>query len=289
MQPDETTTRLDRFLQQKLSSLSRTEVHHLIRTRQARVNGRYSDKGQRLEMGQEVTAEVATHLSSNPSLQLPILYEDDSCLVLSKPCGLPTVARHLSDTRTVANYLVAITSESDLAAEHPREAGLVHRLDTETSGLLVAAKNKIAYQSLRKQFRHRSIYKEYRAVVLGRFGWEGTFAFNLAPSGKKGRRMKLVCLPNGKEAVSHYKVIAKEEERSALRIIIKTGVRHQIRAHLSFLGFPISGDRLYGESGSSAPRLCLHAHVIEFRQPTTGRSIRITDPLPDDFPTTASG
>ncbi len=281
--------RLDRFLQQKISSLSRTEVHHIIRTRRARVNGQYSDKGHRLQTGQEVTAEVVTHLSANPSLQIPILYDDDSCLVLSKPCGLPAVARYLSDTRTVANYLAAITPESDLAAEHPREVGLVHRLDTETSGLLVAAKNKNAYQSLREQFRHQSVYKEYRAVVPGQFRWEGTFAFNLAPCGRKGRRMKLVSLPNGKEAVSHYKVIANEEERSALRIIIRTGVRHQIRAHLSFLGFPISGDKLYGESESSAPRLCLHAHVIEFIQPTTGRRIRITDPLPYDFPTTTSG
>jgi 23S rRNA pseudouridine1911/1915/1917 synthase len=277
--------RLDAFLARHLSMFSRRERAALIASRHVQVNGRSAAKGDFLRSHDQVKARVATELIPSPSLPVGVLYADASIVVINKPAGIASVALRHTDTQTVANFLTAHFPDTGTASSRQLEAGLVHRLDTDTSGILVAARTPEAYTVLRKQFRQRLVGKDYLALVEGQLTAAGCIVLPLAPTEHHRPRMRVVAPGHGQEAITEYTPVEHFTRHTLVRLSIKTGVRHQIRAHLAALNHPIVGDRLYGVADALAPRLCLHAETLTFRHPLTGESVSYTSIMPEDFST----
>ncbi len=279
----EETLRLDTFLTHRLPSPSRREIAELVASGRARLNGHPGKKGTRVRQGDIITAPSVPALAPNPDLPIAVIYVDDAVVVLEKAGGIPSIALRHTETDTVANFLVASFPETLTVGPRSLECGLIHRLDTATSGLLLAARTPAAYTSLREQFNSRTVEKQYVAVVEGCLRTSGQVMSCLAPSGPRGQRMRVVPTgQQGQEAHTAYVPIATSPSRTLVRLAITTGVRHQIRVHLAALGHPIVGDTHYG-SPSGAPRLYLHAEALAFTSPATGQRVRCTSPLPQDF------
>lgn len=274
--------RLDRFLVSRLPFCSRRELDESIARREILVNGRSARKGRLIQAGDRVTAHIHTRLEPAPTLAVPVLSEDPTYLALDKPAGVPSVAVRLSDTQTVANYLAAAFPECLGVESTGRDAGIVHRLDTATSGVLLAARTAAVYAVLRAQFSRGAVYKEYLVVAEGKCGVRGRVRFDLAPHGRRHHLMRVVSPGQGTAAITDYRPLRVEANRTLLRVVIETGVRHQIRAHLASLGHPVWGDTLYG-SRVESDRVLLHASVLGFDHPVTGRRTRVCSPPPPTF------
>ncbi len=280
----EEALRLDTFLAHRLPSLSRREVTELVASGRVWLNGRPSKKGTRVRQGDIITALSVPALAPNPDLPITVMYVDSAVVVLDKAAEIPSVALRHAETHTVANFLVARFPETLTVSTRPLECGLLQRLDTATSGLLLAARTLDAYTSLREQFHSRTVEKHYVAVVEGCLRTSGHVTSYLAPSGPRGQFMREA--PTGQEACTAYVPIAMSQNRTLVRLTITTGVRHQIRVHLTALGHSIVGDTHYG-SPSGAPRLYLHAEALTFTSPATRQRVRCTSPIPQDFFTVA--
>jgi 23S rRNA pseudouridine1911/1915/1917 synthase len=215
-------------------------------------------------------------------LPIPILYADDAIVVVNKPSGIPSVALRHDEIDTVANFLLAQFPDTAAASPRALEAGIVHRLDTATSGVLLAARTDQAYRALRDQFSKRTVEKQYLAVVHGQLQQSGERRSFLRPSGARGQRMKETTARDEQEAQTSYAPISQFFHHTLIRVTIPTGVRHQIRVHLAALGHPIVGDSLYGAL-QDTERLCLHAEVLAFLHPQTNTRVHFTCPLPEDF------
>ena len=171
----------------------------------------------------------------------------------------------------MANFLLVRFPETATASPHSLEAGIVHRLDTSTSGLLLAARTPYVYGALREQFASHAIDKRYLALVEGRLRVKGQRVSVLVPEGRHRQRMKETTSGPGQEARTFYTPVEQLPRHTLVRLTITTGVRHQIRVHLAALGHPIVGDALYG-STQRAARLCLHAETLTFTHPLTGQA-----------------
>jgi len=277
--------RLDAFLASCLSHLSRRTIQELIDTGQVLISGRKGKKGWRLIAGEEVfiLQPPAPYLQPNPSLPVRLLYTDEDLVILDKPAGTPSHALRYTETNTAANFLVAHFPELAQVGKSPLEAGLAHRLDTATSGLLVATRNTHAYAFLRKQFTQHKVYKEYLTLVEGRVAQAGNITLSLTSSGRHGSRVFPASPRWGEETMTHYTPLKTFSDFTLLRVTISTGVRHQIRAHLATIGHPIVGDTLYGKPTIPFPRLFLHASVLELTHPRSGQKASFKSPLPAEL------
>jgi 23S rRNA pseudouridine1911/1915/1917 synthase len=287
--PDVGPQRLDVFLARRLPGASRDRVRDLIASGGVRVNGRRLPKGAPLRAGDVVRVAdwsdpASAALTPIAALAIPILYEDADVLALNKPAGMPSHALRADETNTVANFLLARFPElRELAravGKDDREPGLVHRLDTDTSGVLLVARTPPAYQDLRRQFAQRLVRKEYVALVDGIVAAPGVIDTSIAHDRRHRHRMQS-SRSRGRPALTRYRPLRALRTRTLLAVEIPTGVMHQIRVHLALVGHPVAGDRVYG--GSPAPRHLLHAERITFAHPTDGRMVRVQSPLPPDF------
>ena len=226
--------------------------------------------------------------AAQPDLAVSLLYADEVMIAVDKPAGMPTVALHADDRDTVANYLYGRYAELRGVGGPAFEAGLVHRLDTATSGVLVAARSEAAWQSLRAQFRARRVGKLYLAVVAGVVARRGVVD---APIAQRRHRMSVSARSDrarvqGRPALTRYRPLRRGRAATLLGVQIPTGVRHQIRAHLAAIGHPVLGDQLYGEAAAGmAPRLLLHAARLSVAHPTSGVRVIVRSRLPVDFQT----
>ncbi|MBI3250053.1 MAG: RluA family pseudouridine synthase [Deltaproteobacteria bacterium] len=280
---EEEGLRLDAFLSHHLSGFSRRERVELVRQDRVRVNGRSSVKGAIVRSQDIVTAALTPALAPNPTLPVSLLHVASEFVILDKPEGMPSVALRHSETRTVANFLLAHFPEMAQIGPRRLEVGLLHRLDTNTSGIMVAARTLSAYVGLQAQFRQRTVTKNYLAIVEGNLGRKGRVALPLTPTGPHGHHMRPDKTGQGQDAITLYAPVEYFSRHTLVRLSIVTGVRHQIRAHLAALGHPIVGDVAYGAGGETAPRLCLHAETLEFSHPTTGKRMRCTSPVPENL------
>lgn len=283
--------RLDRFLAEHAGPLSRRRAMAIISAGAVRVNGAPGRKGAILHAGDVV--EVAADALDEPALEpetglaLPILYEDTALIAVDKPSGCPSVARRATDRGTVANFLLGYAPETAAAGRTPLEAGLVHRLDTDTSGVLLAARTPDAWSAVREQFRTRAVEKRYLAWVQGRVGEPGARREPIAHHPRTPRLMVACADPTraarlrARPALTHYRPVRVTRTATLLEIGIVTGVRHQIRVHLAAAGHPVWGDPLYGSQ--PAARLMLHAAGLRLRHPTTGEPLMIESAPPRDF------
>lgn len=286
--------RLDGFLRQCLPHLSRQEVHRAIAEDFFLLNGRVARKGDRLNGGDRLCfVGPADLLSDAPpparQLEIPIIYEDDSLLAVDKPAGVATHGFSGRARATLANFLAAQRPGLLNIGKSRWEPGLVHRLDIETSGVVLVAKTQAVFDRLREQFRRREIRKTYLALVWGQPIERGTIELALAHD--RGDRRRMVAVQHRERsagrrvwrAITRYRVIATASGMSLLEVEMETGVTHQIRVHLSSNGYPIVGDTLYGADYPERfglARHCLHASSLTLRHPASGQLLCVDAQLP---------
>ena len=244
--------------------------------------------GHRVVAGAEVTGQVTVEEPAPPGpeeIPLQIRYSDERVLVVSKPAGLVVHPAGGHRSGTLVNALLALGG--GLSRPGGDRPGIVHRLDKDTSGLLLVARDDAAHEALTQALRDRSIHRHYLALVRGEPpARSGTVE---APVGRHPRRRRVMAVvAEGRPAVSHYRVLAAEAGAALLAVALETGRTHQIRVHLSHIGHPVLGDRAYGGASELADRLgldrpWLHAHRLEFPHPDDARTISVTDPLPTDL------
>jgi 23S rRNA pseudouridine1911/1915/1917 synthase len=288
--------RLDSFARQCLPQLSRREIETAVGARLFLINGKVGRKGDRLCAGAVLVfigpkQWLAEHPLPDSHFDISILYEDPSVLLVNKPAGVATHGFSGRDTDTLANFLLAKRPNLVNVGKSRWEPGLVHRLDRETSGLVLIAKTESAFEQLRAQFRRRQIQKIYRALVWGVAPCQGVIDFPLAHARDK-RRMRVVRQLRQKStqrawtAVTRYRRLGQSQNLSWLELEMTTGVTHQIRVHLAAVGHPIVGDSLYGAHATETfglRRHFLHASGLEFRHPDDGRIIRLEAELPSEL------
>jgi 23S rRNA pseudouridine1911/1915/1917 synthase len=286
--------RLDRFLAER-TGLSRAEVQRLIRAGLVRVGGRTAKPSYLLKPGEYVEFEPSTARLglSQPqpqpeALPLRIIYEDEDLIVVDKPAGLVT---HPAPGHLQGTLLNALLHHCQLAETgDPLRPGIVHRLDRETSGALVAAKTRVAYQSLVEQFKRGEVGKSYLALVHGAIEEdEGLIELPLRRASL--RREEIAVDAAGKGAITEFFVLGRfpAAGKTLVEARPRTGRTHQLRVHFRYIGHPIVGDRKYGRKGDPAPRMMLHAWRLSLWHPRTGRRLEFTAPPPEEFHPWLSG
>ncbi len=276
--------RIDRLVGARLS-LSRATLKDLFERHAVRVNGRWAKKGDTLEPGQVVEVdheEVPRGVQADASLGLTVLYEDAALVFVDKPAKVPCHPLKPNESGTVANALVARYPELATVGEDPREGGLCHRLDVETSGVLLAARTREAHQAMRAAFgREGEIDKRYLALVSGPLSDEGVIELALAHAGD---HVRPATSAEGRPARSEFKVLARRGPFALVEVHLVTGVLHQVRAHLAAIGAPIVGDALYdGPPEEGLSRFFLHAASLEVTHPETNRRLSVRSPLPAEL------
>ncbi len=283
---EEDGLRLDRFLADVLEELSRSQIQRLLEEGAVRRDGRPVRKSDRTAAGTRYEVEVPPpkELGILPeNIPLDVAYEDGDVIVINKPKGLVVhpAAGHWSGT--LVNALLYHCKDLSGIGGTLRP-GIVHRIDKDTSGLLIAAKNDFAHQALAAQLKDHSLARTYEAIVCGSVREDrGTVS---APIGRSpADRKKMAVVPDGREAVTHWEVVGRYRGYTHLRLRLETGRTHQIRVHMAWRSHPILGDTVYGhkkpELGQSSQ--CLHARALTFRHPRTGEPVTVTCPLPDYF------
>lgn len=283
--------RLDAFLAVNVPQCSRRTAQRVIAAGDVRVNGRRARKAHRVAAGDAVelpdTLYESSQLQANPQLDVPVLYEDVVLVAIDKPAGMPSHALRAEESDTAANFLLARYPELSGVAATDREAGIVHRLDTDTSGVLLAARTVAAYRALRQQFSAHQVGKEYEAIVHDDVAARGVVRSPIAHDRHNRRKMRVCAgsVAGSRQAVTHYRPLERFGAYTLLAVEIPTGVTHQIRVHLASLGYPVVGDRLYGgqRCAHDPPRHLLHARRLHVVHPLTRQRLTIECPPPADF------
>ena len=280
--------RVDKILSFVIDNCSRSFVQGLFDKGLVTCNGRAVSKSFRPSCGDEIVFAVPEPVDLNikkENIPLDIVYEDDSLLVVNKPRGMVVHPAPGNYEGTLVNALLWHCGDSLSGINGKIRPGIVHRIDKDTSGLLLVAKTDEAHVSLSEQIKAHSLDREYNAVVHGRLKEsEGVVD---APIGRSSADRKKMCVTdkNSKDAVTHYEVIEEFPGFSLVRCILETGRTHQIRVHMAYLGHPVAGDPVYGPGGKPALEggQCLHAAVLGFTHPVTGERIKLSAPLPPYF------
>ena len=283
----EAGARLDRWLAESLPDLSRSRIQHLIAGQHVTVNGAATKASHRLHGGETIEIDVPSlppdDLVPEP-IALTVLHEDDHVLVIDKPAGMVVHPGAGNATGTLAAAALA-HAPAIAGVGGPRRPGIVHRLDKDTSGVLVMAKTRAAYEGLTAQLVERSVTRRYVAVVHGRVGL--TAGVVDAPMGRDpSHRQRMAVRPagKGKRAVTHYRVVERFPHFTYLELRLETGRTHQIRVHMASLGHPVVGDRTYGRSHGKQPiaseGLALHAVTLAFLHPISQKRLEFTAAFP---------
>ncbi len=295
--------RLDRFLARRLAGFSRSRLKNLIEAGHVSAGGAtLSDPSHRVKPGRTYVLSLPAVVSAKPegqAIDLPIVYEDADLIVVDKPAGLVVHPAPGNPDRTLVNALIAHCGDSLSGIGGEKRPGIVHRLDKDTSGLIVAAKNDLAHRALAADFAARRIERTYRAVVWGiPVPREGEIAGAIGRHPVDRKRMAVV-KRGGKPALTRYRVIrALGPGASLIECQLATGRTHQIRVHLAAAGYPLLGDPVYGrETAERRSRLsaacrralagfgrqALHARTLGFLHPRRGEQLRFESPLPPDI------
>ncbi len=280
--------RVDTFLAQTVEGLSRSAAAKLLEEEQVLCNGKPLKKRDTLQAGDVLTVsrpdpEPSSALPEN--IPLDVVFEDDDVIVINKPVGMVVHPAPGHPTGTLVNALLYHCGDSLSGVGGALRPGIVHRIDRDTSGLLIVAKNDTAHAALSAQLQDHSLYREYETVIIGGFREEaGTID---APIGRHRTDRKRMAIDpqHGRSAVTHWQVIARYGGYTHLRCRLETGRTHQIRVHLASVGHPVLGDLVYGGK-KPYPGLvgqCLHAKCLSFQHPRTGEMLRLECPLPPYF------
>ena len=281
---DEAGERLDTFLAQRCPDLSRSRIQALTAEGCVTVDGAPAKPAARLREGQTVSLVVPPPVPSSlvpQAMDLHVVHEDSDLLVIDKPAGLVTHPAPGHPDHTLANAVLAHCPDLEGVGGEIRP-GLVHRLDKDTSGLIVVAKNDTAQAGLSAQFKDRTVSKAYLAAVTGHPDPER--AIIDAPIGRHPRsRTRMAVVSTGRGAVTEYDVLRHLRGYSLVEARPRTGRTHQIRVHLASVGHPVAGDATYGRPAPGLDRHFLHAHRLAFDHPRTGHRLELESPLPKDL------
>ena len=281
---DRQGARLDKYVVEKCPELSRAQAQKLIGSGYITVNDRVAKAGLKLNIGDRLTI---TKLPTPPSplspeaIPLNIIYEDDDLLVIDKPAGLTVHPAPGHPSHTLLNAILSYFPHLADIGDSLRP-GIVHRLDKDTSGVMLVAKNSLAQANLIAQFKARSVVKAYRVLVKGRLTPErGVIE---APIGRDPRnRKRMAVVAEGREARTEYQVVKYIGDYTLLEVKPETGRTHQIRVHLSAIGYPVIGDAVYGVKSPHLSRQFIHARYLGFKLPSTGESVEFESDLPPDL------
>jgi len=282
----ENGTRLDVFVSSTLD-ISRSRAAKLMEEGNVTVNGVSLSKNTKLKIGDEVTVIIPEPESYdvNPeNIPLDIVFEDDDLLVVNKPKGMVVHPAAGNYSGTLVNALMYHCADSLSGINGVMRPGIVHRIDKNTSGLLIVAKNDYSHLRLAGQIKEHSFTREYEAVVYGKFKNEsGTVDAPIARHPKERKQMAIVA--SGRNAVTHYRVIEDLKDFTHLRLKLETGRTHQIRVHMAHIGHPVAGDDVYGPKKviTSLSGQCLHAKKIGFVHPRTNEYVEFDSDLPEYF------
>ena len=280
--------RIDKFLSILVENASRNAIQKLIENEKVLVNGVKVNKKYKVSTGDEITmlpSELKPLDAEPENIPLDIVFEDEHLLVVNKPRGMVVHPAPGNYSGTLVNALLYHCKDSLSGINGVLRPGIVHRIDKDTSGLLIVAKTDVAHIGLAQQIKEHSFTREYNAVIVGHLkDGEGTVN---APIGRnpKDRKKMCVTMNNSKNAVTHYKTIEDYEGYSHILLKLETGRTHQIRVHMAHLGHAVAGDSVYGNDKKSAylNGQCLHAIKIGFIHPVTEEYLEFTSELPDYF------
>lgn len=281
--------RVDKYLSVIFPDSSRAALQKAVEAGNALINGKPVAKNYRLRAGDRLSFSplAVRPLDVTPeNIPLDIAYEDNDLLVVNKPKGMVVHPAPCNYDGTLVNALLYHCPDSLSGINGVLRPGIVHRIDKDTSGLLIVAKNDFAHRALASQIAEHSFKREYRAIVTGHLKEDsGTV---IAPIGRNpnDRKKMAVTDKNSKNAVTHYETIEKYVGYSYLKLRLETGRTHQIRVHMAYLGHPLAGDTVYGHPPKNELSLggqCLHAGLIGFVHPRTNEYMEFQSPLPDYF------
>jgi 23S rRNA pseudouridine1911/1915/1917 synthase len=283
--------RFDRAVAQA-AGISRQRAMELLAQGKVRVGHRRPKKGERVEPGMKLTIELPASEAPVPQPELPlkVLHEDALLIALDKPPGLSMHPLEANELGTIANAVLARYPDVTGASTEERCPGLIHRLDRETSGVVLWARKREAFEAIRAQFAAKTVEKRYYALVEGFVEGAGELNVPLAHDPDDARKMLAAPYPaeaeklKARPATTRYTVLAQGDNATLVEVEIPTGVMHQIRAHFGFVGYPVAGDTLYGGHAiGDGARHLLHAASIQFDHPDGSGPKRIVSPLPPDF------
>ncbi len=280
--------RIDKFISEADEELTRSGAVKLIEEENVTVNGIVPNKNLRLKEGDRIVIALPEPVlpdAKPENIPLDIVYEDDDLLVVNKPRGMVVHPAAGNPDGTLVNALLFHCGESLSGINGVLRPGIVHRIDKDTSGLLIVAKNDFSHRLLAEQIKEHSFTRKYQAVVVGSLK-DDSGTIN-APIGRHptDRKKMTVTLKNSREAVTHYKVIERYTGYTHVELTLETGRTHQIRVHMAHIGHPVAGDPVYGGKKylASLGGQCLHAYYISFVHPKTGEILTFSSELPDYF------
>lgn len=288
IETDDVNKRVDVFLNEEMEDVSRSALQKNIEKGNITVNGEKISKNYKLRLGDIVEAELPPpeNIDIVPEdISLDIMYEDNDLIVINKPQNMVVHPAPGHYTGTLVNALMFHCGDNLSGINGVLRPGIVHRIDKDTSGVLVIAKSDLAHKGLSEQLAEHSMKRVYNAIVYNSFSEEsGTVDRNIDRS-KNDRKKMAVVMQGGRNAVTHYKVIEKLGKYTWVELQLETGRTHQIRVHMSYIGHPLLGDPVYG------PKKCpfnlngqvLHAKVLGFIHPRTGEYMEFNSELPDYF------
>ena len=284
---EEENTRIDSYLSRKNEDISRVAIQRLIEEEKILVNGKKVKPSYKIEekdiitLDEQPPKEISLKAQEIP---IEIIYEDKDIIVVNKPKGMVVHPANGNPDGTLVNCLMAICKESLSGIGGEIRPGIVHRLDKDTSGIIIVAKNDKAHINMSEQIKNHEVQKTYLALVKG-IVKENEATINM-PIGRSTKdRKKMAVTKNGREAITHFKVLKRYNNYTLLQVQIETGRTHQIRVHLSEIGYPIVGDTTYsnGKNKWNIKGQCLHAKSLKFKHPITGKEMFLEARMPSYF------
>ncbi len=284
----ESGARLDKWLSDQLDGLSRAYIQKLIDDGAVLLNSKPGKASSRLNASDRIELEIPESITPDiapEDIPLDIVYEDDDVIVVNKPKGMVVHPAAGHYTGTLVNALMYHCGSSLSGINGISRPGIVHRIDKDTTGLIIACKNDRAHMRISEQLKAHTITRRYRAIVNGILkDDEGTITGNIARH-KTDRKRMAVTAEGGREAVTHYRVLERFRKHTYVECRLETGRTHQIRVHMAYIGHPLLGDTVYGSSRDEGKLSgqCLHAMVLGFVHPATGKYLEFCAPLPEYF------
>lgn len=284
---ENTGARLDAYIAENINNLSRTMVKKLVEDGNISVNGKVQKVSYKVQENDEIIVNEpeAKELDIKAEdIPVDVVYEDKDIIVVNKPKGLVVHPANGNWDGTLVNAIMAICKDSLSGIGGEIRPGIVHRLDKDTSGLLIIAKNDEAHLNMSNQIKDRQVKKIYYALVRGVVP-ENEATINM-PIGRSTKdRKKMAVTKSGKEAITHFKVLERFNKYTLLEVKIDTGRTHQIRVHLSEIGHPVVGDEVYsnGKNEFGVKGQLLHAKSLDFKHPITGKEMHLETELPEEF------
>ena len=276
--------RLDVYLAGREPELTRSQLKRLVDEGHVLLNGSLPKAGSRVRAGDLISVTVPEPRPSKlvaEDIPVDVVYQDGEMLVVNKPAGLTVHPAPGHPSRTLVNALLALCPDLKGIGGELRP-GIVHRLDKDTSGLMMVAKSGPAHACLSKQIKDRAVTKGYTAMVLGRvMPNEGRFDFPIGRDPRNRKRMAVVA--GGRDAVTRYRVLKRYERYTLLEVFPETGRTHQIRVHFAHARHPLLGDTVYGGRSKVLPRQFLHAHLLGMRHPSSGEYLEFKSDIPQDL------